>query len=79
MEGITTDVRTAGFRMGDQIRRGRRLTDKPFAVTVAVGAGEKLKFSDKVVQVLIEKAVPVAIVSVGRPDVQPILLYVLHP
>jgi NAD(P)H-dependent flavin oxidoreductase YrpB (nitropropane dioxygenase family) len=47
----------------------KSLTKAPFAVNIAVGFGEFLKFSRRCVEVAIEEAVPVAIVSVGKPDV----------
>lgn len=67
-DSITEDVETTGERMRDQIKRVRSLTKQPFAVNIAVGAALQ-KFSQKVVQVVIEEEVPVAIVSVGKPDV----------
>ncbi len=66
---ITADVELTGERMRDQIKKVRSLTDAPFAVNVVVGAMEGLNFSEKIVEVLIEESVPVAVVSVGRPDV----------
>ncbi len=68
-ESITLDVELTGERMRDQIKKVRRLTKAPFAVNIVAGFGEALKYSQKVVDVVIEEAVPVAIVSVGRPDV----------
>ena len=68
-EEITTDVELTGERMRGQIRAVRRLTQAPFAVNIVVGFGEETKYSKKVVEVVIEEGVPVAIVSVGRPDV----------
>jgi enoyl-[acyl-carrier protein] reductase II len=65
---ITPDVELTGERMRDQIRKVRGLTRAPFAVNIVAGFGEDLKYSKKVVEVVIEEAVPVAIVSVGRPD-----------
>jgi enoyl-[acyl-carrier protein] reductase II len=65
---ITPDVELTGERMRDQIRKVRNLTRAPFAVNIVAGFGEDLKYSKKVVEVVIEEAVPVAIVSVGRPD-----------
>ena len=65
---ITPDVELTGERMRDQIRKVRGLTRAPFAVNIVAGFGEALKYSKKVVEVVIEEAVPVAIVSVGRPD-----------
>ncbi len=66
---VTRDVERTGERMRRQIQKVRRLTDKPFAVNVIVGMGESLRYSKKVTDVLIEEAVPAAIVSVGRPDI----------
>jgi enoyl-[acyl-carrier protein] reductase II len=37
-------------------------------VNIVVGFGEAVKYSQKMVSVVIEEAVPAAIVSVGRPD-----------
>ncbi|HSR12084.1 MAG TPA: nitronate monooxygenase [Thermodesulfobacteriota bacterium] len=68
-DSITTDVELTGERLGDQIRRVRSLTENPFAVNIAIGAGESLRFSRKCVDVVIEEKIPAAIVSVGRPDV----------
>ena len=66
---ITADVQLTGERMRDQIRAVRALTASPFAVNVVVGVGEDMQYSQKIVDVLIEEAVPVAVVSVGRPDI----------
>lgn len=68
-EDITPDVELTGERMRDQIRKVKSLTQSPFAVNIVAGFGEALKYSKKVVDVVIEEAVPVAIVSVGRPDI----------
>lgn len=68
-DSITTDVELTGERMRDQIKKVKSLTEKPFAVNVAVGVGEARKFSQRIVEIVIEEEVPVAIVSVGRPDV----------
>jgi enoyl-[acyl-carrier protein] reductase II len=65
---ITSDIEITGKRMRDQIRKVRSLTPAPFAVNIVAGFGEALEFSKEVVNVVIEEAVPVAIVSVGRPD-----------
>jgi enoyl-[acyl-carrier protein] reductase II len=67
-EKITADVALTGERMRQQIRKVRSLTRAPFAVNIVAGFGEDLKYSKKVVEVVIEEAVPVAIVSVGRPE-----------
>ena len=68
-DAIVEDVDLTGERMREQIRKVRRLTGAPFAVNVVVGFGEEMKYSEKIVQVIIEEKVPAAIVSVGRPDV----------
>jgi enoyl-[acyl-carrier protein] reductase II len=68
-EKITADVEITGERMRQQIRKVRSLTQAPFAVNIVAGFGEDLKYSKKVVEVVIEEAVPVAIVSVGRPEI----------
>jgi len=67
-EDITLDVDLTGERMRTQIKKVKSLTNAPFAVNVVAGFGEALTFSKKVVGVLIEEEVPVAIVSVGSPD-----------
>jgi enoyl-[acyl-carrier protein] reductase II len=66
---INPDVEATGELVRQQIHKVRSLTDKPFAVNVTVGFGEDMKYSKKIVDVLREEKVPVAIVSVGRPDV----------
>jgi enoyl-[acyl-carrier protein] reductase II len=68
-EKINPDVEATGELARQQIHKVRSLTDKPFAVNVTVGFGEDMKYSKKIVDVLVEERVPVAIVSVGRPDV----------
>jgi len=68
-DSMTDDVELTGERMRDQIKRVQSLTERPFAINVAVGIGDGLKYSQKVVQVMIEENVPVAVVSVGKPDV----------
>lgn len=66
---ITIDVEETGERMREQIRKVRSFTGAPFAVNIVAGFGELLVYSRKIVDVVIEEAVPVAIVSVGRPDI----------
>jgi len=68
-DSIVEDVEITGERMREQIKRVRSLTEKPFAVNVVVGFGELLAYSRKTVEVMIDEGVPVAVVSVGRPDV----------
>jgi enoyl-[acyl-carrier protein] reductase II len=70
---INPDVEATGELARRQIHKVRSLTDKPFAVNVTVGFGvrfgEDMKYSKKMVDVLVEEKVPAAIVSVGRPEV----------
>ena len=66
---INPDVEATGELLRRQIHKVRLLTDKPFAVNVTVGFGEDMKYSKKIVDVLLEEQIPVAIVSVGRPEV----------
>jgi len=68
-EDITYDVDLTAERMREQIRKVRSLTDAPFGVNVVVGVGETVKYSEKIVEVVIEEQVPVVIASVGRPDI----------
>lgn len=68
-EDMTSDVELTGERMRAQIKKVRRLSQAPFAVNIVVGVGEDMTYSKKIVNVVIEEAVPVAIVSVGRPDI----------
>lgn len=67
-DDINPDVDITAERMRRQIRKVRELTGRPFAVNVIAGFGEDLKYSRKIVEILIEETVPVAIVSVGKPD-----------
>ena len=67
-EDITLDVEITGERMRTQIKKVKSLTDAAFAVNIVAGFGEALTFSKKIVEVVIEEKVPVAIVSVGRPE-----------
>ena len=66
---ITADVDLTAERIRTQIKKIKALTRAPFGVNIVAGFGEALVYSKKVVQVVIEEKVPVAIVSVGRPDV----------
>ncbi len=68
-QDITPDVELTGERMREQIRKVKRLTHAPFAVNIVAGFGEALKFSKKMVDVVMEERVPAAIVSVGRPEI----------
>jgi len=65
---ITLDVELTGERMRAQIKKIKGLSRAPFAVNIVAGFGEALAYSKKVVDVVIEEQVPVAVVSVGRPE-----------
>ncbi|MFP4226347.1 MAG: NAD(P)H-dependent flavin oxidoreductase [Desulfobacterales bacterium] len=66
---VTYDVDLTAERMREQIRKVRSMTDAPFGVNVVIGVGESVKYSEKIVEVIIEEQVPVVIASVGRPDI----------
>ena len=66
---ITNDVELTGERIRGHIKAIRALTDAPFGVNIVVGFGEDTKYSRKVVDVVVEEKVPVAVVSVGSPRV----------
>jgi len=66
---IETDVGLTGERLRNQIREAKSLTTKPFAVNIAVGVGSGRQYSQRCVEVAIEESIPVAVVSVGGPDV----------
>jgi len=67
---VTRDVAETGERLREQIKKCRKLTDKPFAVNFVVGMmGWDRDFSDRCVEIGIEEHVPVAIVSQGNPMV----------
>jgi len=68
-DSISADVETTGERLRDQIKKDRNITGKPFAVNIPIGYGDDRKFSKRCVEVIIEEKVPVAIISVGQPDV----------
>lgn len=65
---ITHDVELTAERMRAQIKKIKQLTRAPFAVNIVAGFGEALHYSKKVVEVVIEERVPVAVVSVGKPE-----------
>ncbi len=67
---VSKDVDETGERLRAQIRKYRKLTNRPFAVNFVVGvAGKDRKYSERCVEVGIEERVPVAIVSQGSPAV----------
>jgi NAD(P)H-dependent flavin oxidoreductase YrpB (nitropropane dioxygenase family) len=68
-DSITTDVTLTGERLRGQIRKVRSLTQKPFAVNIAIGVGDSRRYSKRCLEVVIEEGVPVVIASVGGPDV----------
>lgn len=64
---VANDLETIGARLREQITRTRAMTSKPFAVNVAIGMGNFIKFSDLYSDILVEMNVPIAIVSQGSP------------
>jgi enoyl-[acyl-carrier protein] reductase II len=66
---ITPDVDLVGSRFRKQIRLVKDLTPNPFAVNIAIGVGDDRKFSERCVEIAADEHVPVAIVSVGSPEV----------
>lgn len=63
------DAREVAEHLRDQINKVRSITDKPFAVNVAIASGEAKKFSDAYVKTIIDERVPVAIVTMGGPQI----------
>jgi len=68
-EDITHDIEETAERYRVQIRKLKKLTQAPFGVNIPVGIGEMMKYSKKIVEVVIDETVAVTITSVGRPDV----------
>lgn len=66
---ITKDVEETAERYRDQIRKITNMTHEPYAVNIPVGFGNMIKYSKRIIDVAIEEKIPVAIISVGRPDV----------
>jgi NAD(P)H-dependent flavin oxidoreductase YrpB (nitropropane dioxygenase family) len=72
---ITTDITETGERLLRQIRKVKSLTDKPFAVNFPIGmegikqseAGRE--FSQRCIEVALEEGIPIAITSVGPPNI----------
>lgn len=66
---IIPDVAIIGERLRSQIKMVRDLTKNPFAVNIAIGMGGDRQYSQRCVEVAVNEGVPVAVVSVGSPDV----------
>ncbi len=71
---ITADVTETGERLRQQIRKVKELTSQPFAVNFPIGMegleGEGgRKYSRRCLEVALEEGIPVAITSVGAPNV----------
>jgi enoyl-[acyl-carrier protein] reductase II len=66
---VAPDVAIVGQRLRAQIRAVKDHTQNPFAVNIAIGVGDDRKYSQRYAEVVIDEGVPVAIVSVGSPDV----------
>jgi len=52
----------------EQIRKVKTLTDKPFAVNFPIGWGQQKIFNERRITVAIEEGMPIAIVSMGSPE-----------
>ncbi|MFO7737148.1 MAG: nitronate monooxygenase [Desulfatiglandaceae bacterium] len=66
----TRDVEVKAEGIRQRIRQLKSLTDRPFAVNITVGFTEKeRRHSKRLVDVVLEEGLSVAIVSVGSPDV----------
>lgn len=64
------DVEATAEGIRQRMREIKSLTDKPFAVNIPVGFTEEERwYSRRIVEVSLEEGLPVAIVSVGSPDV----------
>ena len=66
---ITTDVELTGKRLRNQIKKLKSMTQAPYAINIPIGVGDRMKYSRRCVEVVIEEAVPVVITSVGGPNV----------
>lgn len=66
---ISSDVTLMSDIFRSQIRKVKGLTNQPFAINIAISTGENRKYSQRCVEIALEEGVPVAIVSVGSPDV----------
>lgn len=71
---ITSDVTETGERLRSQIRKVKSLTDKPFAVNFPIGMEDMegeggRKFSRRCIEVALEEGIPVAVTSMGPPNV----------
>jgi len=66
---ITQDVTLTGERLRSQIKKVKSLTEKPFAVNIAIGVGREKEYSQRWVEVVLEESIPIAVMSVGSPDV----------
>jgi len=67
---ITTDMEVTSERLRQQIREVKSLTKKPFAVNINIGFTDtQRQHSKRCLEVALEEEIPVAVVSVGSPDV----------
>lgn len=63
------DLEIVEGRLREQIRKVKTLTDKPFAVNFPIGWGKQQIFNERRVAAAIDEGIPVAIVSMGSPEV----------
>jgi NAD(P)H-dependent flavin oxidoreductase YrpB (nitropropane dioxygenase family) len=72
---VTTNVAETGERLRRQIKKVKSLTSRPFAVNFPIGmegveqSEGGRKYSQRCVEVALEEGIPIAITSVGAPNV----------
>lgn len=71
---ISDDPAAVAQRLARQIDLTRELTAHPFAVNFPIGLGSDRRFSDACVEVGIHKRIPIALTSMGSPEIYTTLL-----
>lgn len=71
---ISEDPEVVARRLAEQIDLARELTVHPFAVNFPIGLGSDRRFSDSCVEIGIRKRIPVALTSMGSPEIYTALL-----
>jgi len=62
------DLNTVERCLREQIRKVKALTDKSFAVNFPIGWGKQRIFNERRITAAIDEGIPIAIVSMGSPD-----------
>jgi len=62
------DLDTVERCLREQIRKVKALTDKPFAVNFPIGWGKQKIFNERRITAAIDEGIPIAIVSMGSPE-----------